>query len=43
MLWISDIIDKTLIGVTTLEILGLEVDPTTGRLREKPLLLYSYT
>jgi aspartyl protease family protein len=39
--WISDIIDKVLIGVTTLELLGLEVDPSTGRLREAPLLLYT--
>ena len=38
--WVSDIIDKALIGVTTLELLGLEVDPRTGRLREAPLLLY---
>jgi len=37
---ISDIIDKVLIGATTLEILELEVDPVTGRLRERTLLLY---
>ena len=37
---ISDIIDKVLIGVTTLELLELEVDPITGRLRERTLLLY---
>ncbi|GAB6944857.1 aspartyl protease family protein [Vulcanisaeta sp. JCM 14467] len=37
---VSDIIDKVLIGVTTLEVLGLEVDPVTGRLREMRLLLY---
>jgi len=37
---ISDIIDKILIGVTTLEVLELEVDPLTGRLRERTLLLY---
>ena len=37
---ISDVIDKVLIGVTTLEILELEVDPVTGRLREGRLLLY---
>jgi len=37
---ISDIIDKVLIGVTTLEVLELEVDPETGRLRERALLLY---
>ncbi len=38
---ISDIIDKVLIGVTTLEVLGLQVDPLTGRLRKRPLLLYA--
>mgnify|MGYP001772734330 FL=1 len=37
---VSDIIDKVLIGVTTLEVLELEVDPVTGRLREMRLLLY---
>ncbi len=38
--WVSDIIDKPLIGTTTLELLGFEVDPRTGKLREAPLLLY---
>ena len=37
---VSDMIDKVLIGVTALEILELEVDPVTGRLRERTLLLY---
>jgi len=37
---ISDIIDRVLIGVTTLEVLGLQVDPVTGRLREWTILLY---
>lgn len=37
---VSDIIDKVLIGVTTLEVLELEVDPITGKLRERTLLLY---
>jgi predicted aspartyl protease len=37
---ISDIIDKVLIGVTTLEVLELEVDPETGKLKERSLLLY---
>jgi len=37
---VSDIIDKILIGVTTLEVLELEIDPLTGRLRERTLLLY---
>ena len=40
---ISDIIDKILIGVTTLEVLELEVDPLTGKLRERALLLYQAT
>lgn len=38
--WISDTIDKVLLGVVVLESLGFEVDPTTGTLKEKPLLLY---
>ncbi|AEA12524.1 hypothetical protein TUZN_1043 [Thermoproteus uzoniensis 768-20] len=38
---ISDVADKVLIGVTTLEILELEVDPVTGRLKERALLLYT--
>jgi len=37
---VSDMIDKVLIGVTTLEILELEVDLLAGRLRERTLLLY---
>jgi len=40
---ISDIIDKILIGVTTLEVLELEVDPLTGKLRERALHLYRAT
>jgi len=38
--WISDIIDKVLIGAVTLGSLGFAVDPKTGTLREEPLLLY---
>jgi clan AA aspartic protease len=38
--WISDIIDKTLLGVIVLESLGFTVDPATGKLEERPLLLY---
>lgn len=38
--WISDIIDKVLLGVIVLESLGFTVDPTTGKLEERPLLLY---
>jgi clan AA aspartic protease len=38
---ISSTVDKVLIGVTTLEILELEVDPLTGKLKERALLLYT--
>jgi len=38
--WISDIIDKVLIGVVVLASFGFEVNPATGKLKEKPLLLY---
>jgi len=38
--WISDVIDKVLLGVVVLESFGFRVDPTTGTLEEKPLLLY---
>jgi aspartyl protease family protein len=37
---ISDVIDRVLIGVTTLETLGLAVDPVNGQLRESMYLLY---
>jgi len=37
---ISDVIDKVLIGVTALEVLGLQVDPITGKLKEWTILLY---
>jgi len=37
---ISDATDKVLIGVTTLEVLGLQVDPITGKLKEWTILLY---
>ncbi len=39
---ISDSINKVLIGVTTLEILGLQVDPVAGELREWTWLLYRF-
>ena len=39
-IWISDVIDKVLLGVVVLESFGFKVDPTTGTLEEKPLLLY---
>ncbi|MFZ2071209.1 MAG: retroviral-like aspartic protease family protein [Halobacteriota archaeon] len=39
-IWISDFIDKVLLGVVVLESLGFDVDPTTGTLKERPLLLY---
>ena len=38
--WISEIIDKVLLGVVVLESFGFDVDPTTGTLKERPLLLY---
>lgn len=37
---ISDIVDEVFIGLTTLEVLELEVDPVTGKLKERALLLY---
>jgi len=37
---ISDIVDRVLICATTLEILGLQVDLVTGRLKEWTILLY---
>jgi len=37
---ISDVIDRLLIGVTTLETLGLTVDPLAGQLKESYYLLY---
>lgn len=38
---ISDIIERVLVGVTTLEILGLAVDPQSGSLKEGQFLLYA--
>ncbi|MBI2141103.1 retroviral-like aspartic protease family protein [Candidatus Woesearchaeota archaeon] len=38
--WISDIIDKVLLGVVVLEVFGFKVDPVTGKLEEKPMLMY---
>ena len=37
---VSEKIDTPLIGVVTLEILRLKIDPTTGKAEELPLLLY---
>ena len=37
---ISDVVDKVPIGVTTLEVLGLRVDPVARRLVEWTYLLY---
>ncbi|OHB74670.1 MAG: aspartyl protease [Planctomycetes bacterium RBG_16_55_9] len=39
-IWISDFIDKVLLGVVVLESFGFTVDPSTGKLEERPLLLY---
>ncbi len=41
--WISDFIDKVLLGVVVLEVMGFEVDPTTQKLKPTPLLLYSFS
>lgn len=38
---ISDTLDRTLVGVVTLETLELAVDPTTGKLTESETLLLS--
>ncbi len=38
--WISDFVDRVLLGVVVLQTLGFEVDPTTETLKEAPLLLY---
>jgi clan AA aspartic protease len=38
--WISDFIDKVLLGVVAIESLGFEIDPATRTLKERPLLLY---
>jgi len=37
---VSGEVDTPLIGVMTLGILGLKIDPMTGRIEELPLLLY---
>ena len=37
---VSDFIDRVLLGVVTLETLALSLDPLTGKLKEKRLLLY---
>jgi clan AA aspartic protease len=39
LILVSDDLDFALIGVTTLELLGLEVDPVTGGLKESIALL----
>lgn len=38
--WISGFIDKVLLGVVVLESFGFDLDPATGTLKERPLLLY---
>jgi len=37
---ITDVVDRLLVGVTTLETLGLTVDPLTGQLKESFYLMY---
>lgn len=39
---ISDFIDRVLLGVVTLEAMALSLDPLTGKLKEKRLLLYCF-
>jgi len=38
--WISDVVDRVLLGGVVLESFGFKVAPTTGILEEKTLLLY---
>lgn len=38
--WISDFIDKILVGCVTLETLGFKVNPISGKIEESPLMLY---
>lgn len=38
--WISDIIEKCLIGTVTLEVLGFKVNPITEKIEETQLMLY---
>jgi len=40
---VSDNVDVTLIGAVTLETMGLEVNPVTGRLKEAKIYLKRYT
>jgi clan AA aspartic protease len=40
---VSDELDTVIIGITVLEQLGLEVDPTTGKLKKTKLLLLQHT
>jgi clan AA aspartic protease len=40
---VSEKVDFPLVGVVTLEILRLRVDPTTGKAEELPLFLYTST
>jgi len=39
-IWVSDVIDKVLIGAIVLETFGLEVDTITGKLKKRSLLRY---
>jgi len=41
--WVGDTVSRVLVGATTLEMMGLKVDPRTGRLEPSPLLLYHLT
>jgi len=39
---IVPVLVSDIIGVTTLEVLGLQIDPITGKLKEWTILLYQY-
>ncbi|MBI2145417.1 aspartyl protease [Candidatus Woesearchaeota archaeon] len=38
--WISDIVDKVLLGAIVLEEHGFQADPATRELKKEPLLMY---
>ena len=39
--WVSDVVDRVLLGVVVLETLGFDVDTRKGELKEVPMLMYS--
>ena len=38
--WVSDVIDKVLLGVVVLETLGFDVDARKAELKDSPMLMY---